>query len=282
MHLRAHAKINLRLVVLAQETSGYHQIETIFCRVGLADDVLIEQGATGELSLEVHGAELGHVEDNLVMRAARSWFDAAGIEPSHRITLRKRIPAGAGLGGGSSDAAATLHGLDRLHANALGEARLLHIAASLGSDVPFFMNDAPLALAWGRGERMLTHRGPGAAHAVIVMPAASVSTGQAYASLGARIGTPGPASMDADVLANWDGLANVATNDFERVVLPEIPALTPVLALLRGHHARIAQLTGSGSAVFGIFDLPEAADAAAAELRAADAGLQVFRTEAGI
>src|SRR5690606_28526363 len=142
--------------------------------------------------------------------------------------------------------------------------------------------DAPLALAWGRGERMLTHPGPGAAPAVVVMPADSVSTAQAYASLGARITAPGPVRLDAAALASWDGLANVATNDFERVVLPEIPGLTPVLALLRGHRARIAQLTGSGSAVFGIFDLPAMADAAAAELRAADADLQVFRTEAGV
>ncbi len=282
MRLTAHAKINVRLVVLAQETGGYHQIETIFCRIALADEVLIERGAAGALSLDVHGAELGPPDDNLVMRAARAWFDAAAIEPSHCITLRKRIPAGAGLGGGSSDAAATLQGLDRLHDDLLGEARLLHLAASLGSDVPFFMHDAPLALAWGRGERMLTHPGPGAAPAVVVMPAASVSTAQAYASLGARITAPGPARLDAGTFASWNGLADVATNDFERVVLPEIPALTPVLALLRGHRARIAQLTGSGAAVFGIFDLPETADAAAAELRAADADLQVFRTEAGV
>lgn len=282
MRLSAHAKINLRLVVLARETSGYHQIETIFCRIGLADEVVIEPRTSPGLTLDVQGAELGPAQNNLVMRAARAWFDEAGVQPSHAITLHKRIPAGAGLGGGSSDAVATLRGLDRTHENALGKERLLRIAASLGSDVPFFMADAPLALAWGRGERMLAHSGPGAAPAVVVMPAASVSTAQAYASLGDRLGEAGPALIDAAALDTWDTLANVACNDFERAVLPEIPALTPVLALLRSHGARIAQLTGSGSAVFGIFDLPDAADAAAAALRAAQADLQVFQTEAGV
>lgn len=282
MRVTAQAKINLRLVVLAQETSGFHQIETIYCRVGLADELVIEQTTGPGLELTVHGADLGPTENNLVMRAARAWFEAADIEPSHAIALHKRIPAGAGLGGGSSDAAATLRALEEMHDHRLGGARLLEIAASLGSDVPFFMADVPLALAWGRGERMLTHEGPGQAPAVIVMPPASVSTAQAYASLGGRVGVAGPAIIDAASLGSWDALDDVACNDFERVVLPEIPALTPVLALLRSHGARIAQLTGSGSAVFGIFDLPDAAEAAAQELRAAQADLQVFRTHAAV
>lgn len=280
MRALAYAKINLRLVVLAEETSGYHQIETIFCRIGLADELIIEPAGDAGLTLDVRGADVGPVDDNLVMRAARAWFDAAGIAAQHAITLHKRVPAGAGLGGGSSDAAATLRLLDRTHEHVLGDDRLLEIAASLGSDVPFFMADAPLALAWGRGERILTQRGPDAAPAVIVVPATSVSTARAYASLGNRVGKAGPSMIDASALASWEGLARVACNDFERVMLPEIPALTPVLALLRSHGARIAQLTGSGSAVFGIFDLADAADAAAEELKAAEADLQVIRTEA--
>lgn len=280
MRASAHAKINLRLVVLAEETSGYHQIETIFCRIALADGLVIETTGDAGIILDVRDADLGPVEDNLVMRAARAWFEAAGIDAHHAITLHKRIPAGAGLGGGSSDAAATLRMLDEMHEHALGSRRLLEIAASLGSDVPFFMTDAPIALAWGRGERILTHRGPDAAPAVVVVPATSVSTARAYASLGDRVGVAGPMMIDASALASWDGLVTVACNDFERVMLPEIPALTPVLALLRSHGARVAQLTGSGSAVFGIFDLADAADAAAEGLRAADADLQVIRTEA--
>ena len=280
MRALAHAKINLRLVVLAEETSGYHQIETIFCRIALADELSIATAGDAGLTLDVRDADVGPVDDNLVMRAARAWFEAAGIAAHHAITLRKRVPAGAGLGGGSSDAAAALSLLDRMHDQILGPDRLLEIAASLGSDVPFFMVDAPLALAWGRGERILTQPGPDAAPAVVVVPATSVSTARAYASLGDRVGEVGPAMIDASTLTSWEGLARVACNDFERVMLPEIPALTPVLALLRSHGARIAQLTGSGSAVFGIFDLADAADAAAEELRAADADLQVIRTEA--
>ena len=170
----AHAKINLRLVVLAEETSGYHQIETIFCRIALADELSIATAGDAGLTLDVRDADVGPVDDNLVMRAARAWFEAAGIAAHHAITLRKRVPAGAGLGGGSSDAAAALSLLDRMHDQILGPDRLLEIAASLGSDVPFFMVDAPLALAWGRGERILTQPGPDAAPAVVVVPATAV------------------------------------------------------------------------------------------------------------
>lgn len=205
---------------------------------------------------------------------------ATGIEARHSIRVHKRIPAGAGL---VVDRAIPLQRSDSsiecmvMHS----VLRACSMAASLGRDVPFFMSDAPLALG-GDATRAAHARGPGAAPAVVVMPAASVSTAQAYASLGDRIRVAGPARIEVAALGSWDALADVACNDFERVVLPEIPALTPVLALLRSHGARIAQLTGSGSAVFGTFDLPEAADAAAEELRAAEADLQVFRTQAAV
>ena len=116
MRALAYAKINLRLVVLAEETSGYHQIETIFCRIALADELIIEPAGDAGLTLDVRGADVGPVDDNLVIRAARAWFDAAGIAAQHAITLHKRVPAGAGLGGGSSDAAAALRLLDQCDA----------------------------------------------------------------------------------------------------------------------------------------------------------------------
>ncbi len=283
MRVLAHAKVNLRLVVLAREAGGYHQIETIFCRLGLADTLVIKPSDRPGLVLHVEGADVGPADDNLASRAARAWCDAAGMPPAYTITLQKRIPAGAGLGGGSSDAAAVLRALDRMHDDALGAERLLEIGAALGSDVPFSLADSPLALAWGRGNRLLTHPGPGAAPALVVMPPAAVATGTAYERLSATIAAkPRPVRMDAHALASWDALARLAHNDFERVVLPDLPVLEPVLATLRAHGARIARLTGSGSAVFGIFDQAGQADAAAVALRDAEPALQMFATAAGV
>lgn len=283
MRVVAPAKVNLRLVVLAREASGYHQIETIFCRLALADELVIEPTDGQGIVLHVQGADLGPAEDNLATRAVQAWCDAARMPPAYTITLHKRAPAGAGLGGGSSDAAAVLRALDRMHNDALGAERLLEIGAGLGSDVPFFLADSPLALAWGRGERMLTHAGPGAAPALVVMPPASIATGAAYERLGATLAArPRPARIAPDALASWGALAALACNDFERVVLPDLPVLTPVLATLRAQGARIAQLTGSGAAVFGVFDLAAQADAAAAALRDAGPALQLFRTDAGV
>ncbi len=283
MRVAAPAKVNLRLVVLAREASGYHQIETIFCRLALADDLVIERAERPGFVLHIEGADVGPVADNLVTRAVHAWCDAAQVPPAYTITLHKRVPAGAGLGGGSSDAAAALRALDRMHDDALGPQRLLEIGAALGSDVPFFLADSPLALAWGRGERLLPHTGPGAAPALVVVPPAPIATAGAYERLSRTLPTlPRPVRIAPDALASWGALATLACNDFERVVLPELPVLHPVIATLRAHGARIAQLTGSGAAVFGVFDLPTQAHAAATALRDAEPGLRLFRTDAGV
>lgn len=283
MRIEAHAKLNLRLVVLAREASGFHQIETIVCRIALADEIVVEHTAKKGLALDVVGADVGPAADNLVVRAAHAYCDAAAIAPAFAIALHKRIPSGAGLGGGSSDAAATLRALDAMHADRLGTVRLLDLAAGLGSDVPFFVADAPLALAWGRGQRLLTHAGPGAAPALVVMPHTTVATADAYARLSAVLDdAPRAAHLGADALGSWNALARVACNDFERIVLPDVSALTPALALLRSHGALIAQLTGSGAAIFAVFDSAHARDEVAHQLERVDPDLRLFRTEAAV
>lgn len=280
MRVAARAKLNLRLRVLAREASGYHQIETIFCRVALADDIVIERAQGSDLQLEVRGADVGPAADNLVARAVHAYCAAAGIAPAFSVVLHKRIPAGAGLGGGSSDAAATLRALDAMQQQRLGTARLLDLGAALGSDVPFFLADAPVALAWGRGQRLLTHRGPGAAPALIVMPPAHVATADAYARLRVPPHGAGAAAMSADTLGSWSSLAAVAGNDFDPVVVPTIAGLADALELLRAR-AIIAQLTGSGAAIFGVFASDTARDDAHQALERAQPGLQTFATVAG-
>lgn len=263
--VRAPAKINLSLRILARESSGYHQLETIFCAIELHDEIRIEPASDG-LHLEVEGAELGKVHDNLVYRAAHAFHEAAGRPAAARIRLRKRIPAGAGLGGGSSDAAATLAALNAIHGEPLDRVRLLEIAAALGSDVPFFLSESPLALAWGRGERMLPLPALPTVPALVVVPPFAISTPDAYRELAEhRERSPvaaRPAIIEPDSLREWSTLAALAANDFEEPTFRRYPELEGILDALN-HGAMIARLSGSGSALFGLFpDLDRRAEAA--------------------
>jgi len=149
--LRASAKVNLALEVLGKRADGYHEIATVLQAVDLFDRIAVE--TADSLSLHTDDPDLPTDEGNLVMRAARLLQKAAGIETGARIRLQKRIPVAAGLGGGSSDAAATLWGLSRLWKLRWPTARLQELAVELGMDVPFFLG-AGRAVARGRGEQL--------------------------------------------------------------------------------------------------------------------------------
>lgn len=268
--VRAPAKVNLRLRILAREESGYHQLETIFCALELCDALELRRGGEG-VRLDVEGAELGPPEENLVCRAALAFYDAAGLTPAVRIRLVKEIPAGAGLGGGSSDAAATLRALNALHGAPLSRATLLRLGAALGSDVPFFLCDAPLALAWGRGERLLELPALPPAPALVVAPGFAIGTADAYRALDEHRRQPRrppaePAVLRPELLASWDAVASLAENDFEAPTYARFPLLAEIKAALQQAGARIALLSGSGSALFGIFPDAQHRTAAAAAL----------------
>ena len=147
----AHAKLNLFLRVLAREADGYHSIETLFCLVTLADALRAERREGRGVTVEVLGADPGPATENLAVRAATMVLEATGNRFAVHLVLEKKIPMGAGLGGGSSDAAAALQLVNHLAANAVPRHELLQFAAKLGSDVPFFLSGAPLALGWSRG-----------------------------------------------------------------------------------------------------------------------------------
>jgi 4-diphosphocytidyl-2-C-methyl-D-erythritol kinase len=277
----APAKINLFLRVLAREESGYHQIETLFCALELVDTIEIERGGGG-IALDVAGADLGDPRGNLVYRAADAFFAAAALPPRARIRLRKRIPHGAGLGGGSSDAAATLRLLDAMHGAPLGAAGLLRIAATLGADVPFFAAGRPLALAWGRGERMLALPPAPRREVLLLVPDEPMATPQAYAELARRRGraaaaTP-PVLLDPGQFGDWAALARLARNDFEAVAFDALGRLREAKALLGARGATPALLSGSGSALFGVFADAAAADAAAAAASATFPAWRCIRT----
>lgn len=276
----AHAKINVHLEVLARETTGYHQIETLFCLLDLADDVDVALGGDG-IRLDVEGAELGPAETNLAFRAAAAFFETARRPASACIRIVKNIPAGAGLGGGSSDAATTLLALNALHEDVLDAAALREVGLAIGSDVPFFLSREPYALAWGRGDRLLPLPPPAATPLVLVVPHARVSTRAAYHALAVARGehhTPLPRMLALDALRTFEGVATFAKNDFENVVFAAHIELREIKAGLVRAGAFHAMLTGTGSALFGMFPSEGSARKAAADIRASQPNAETIVT----
>jgi 4-diphosphocytidyl-2-C-methyl-D-erythritol kinase len=229
--VRAQAKINLYLRVLAREDGGYHQLETLMQRLALGDRVRVRVGpGVAGRTLDCRGPALppgglGPVERNLAYRAAVAFAEATGWPDAFAIAVEKEVPVGGGLGGGSADAGAVLRCLNALAPEALAPGELLALAAPLGADVPFLTAEAPLALAWGRGERMLALPPLPVRRVHLACFAEGVPTGPAYAALaewrrasGARAR---PTLWTAGRLTRWDDVALVATNDFEHVVLPD-------------------------------------------------------------
>ena len=273
----AQAKINLFLDVLEREPNGYHAIETAFLRIDLADDVTIREAPGRSLVVSGPGLPpggLGPVEKNLAYRAALAYIDAAGWPTGFEIELLKRIPTGAGLGGGSADAGAVLRALDALSPRPLG-ARLADIAAPLGADVAFMAIEEPMALASGRGERLKPIPPLEPRAIVLAVPPFAIATADAYAWLDAdrtALSIPAPTAMAAS-LATWEDAAAAAHNDFSAVVARRHPETAGLSGRLQSAGASIALLAGSGSTVFGIFNRPP--DVASLEL---DASVRVITT----
>ena len=276
----APAKVNLRLRVLSREASGFHALETLFCAVSLADTVEVRPGEPG-ISLRVHGGvETGPPGRNLAVRAAERFHAALDRPPALRIELVKRIPAAAGLGGGSSDAAATLRALNALHGEPFPRAELLGMAAELGSDVPFFLCGSPLALAWGRGDRLLALPPLPARPVLIAHPGVEMPTGEAFRRVAERRGegaAPEAFAFGSGMLEGWPGVAALAENDFEPVAFEQLPVLAEVKETMLEAGAAVAMLSGSGASMFGVFPSAEARDAAAE--RVEGAGLAAWRAE---
>ena len=264
----AHAKVNLFLRVLARESGGHHQIETAFALLDLADDLEVARTASG-VTLAVDGPDLGPAADNLAVRAAEAVLAATGRRFGVRIALTKRIPVRAGLGGGSSDAAAVLHTVNALAGGAVPRHELLHLAARIGADVAFFASGAPAALAGGRGERLYRLAPLPALPALVAVPAAGVATADAYRwwdEMHPRPEPRGPVVLDADALASWGSVGRLGGNDFEAAVFarhPDVRAAYEELAATRPFWVRMC---GSGSAVAAVYRNETDRDDAAARL----------------
>jgi len=263
----AFAKINLRLEILGKRPDGFHELRTVFQTVSLKDEVRLGTTRKPGIELHVEGNEplaSEPVEKNLVYRAVDAVRTELGIGEGVGIELRKEIPAGSGLGGGSSDAAAALVGYLRLVRKELSRERLFQIAATLGADVPFFL-EGGRALGIGKGDEIYPLPESPKRHILVVSPPSiHVSTPDAYRWLNA----PQLTNCDANpklyrfcALA-WS-LGSPLLNDFEEAVFQRHPRLAEIKRDLLQNGATEALLAGSGSAVFGVFPSPAKARRAA-------------------
>lgn len=263
----APAKINLGLEVLRRRNDGFHDINTVFAAVGAFDTITMALRQDREIVLRVEGnRELETGEDNLCVQAARRLRQMAGEElPGLDIVLEKRIPMGAGLGGGSSDAAAVLRGGIQLWDLSADEDELKRLALGLGSDVPFFLSGA-ISQASSRGEVLAPlDLDLSSLSVLLVNPGIHVPTPWAYKAVG-RTGER-PASDLAAILRRGllhpEMLRQEMVNDFEKGVFAEHPRLAEIKSALYQAGAIFALMSGSGSTMFGLFRSREEALGAA-------------------
>ncbi len=253
------AKINLFLFITGQRDDGYHNIWTLFQKISLFDRLHIQRTGNSGISLDCP-VWLPTGRDNLVYIAAEKFFNAAGIKPSVNIVIEKNIPAGGGLGGGSSDASATLSGLNRLYETPLSEQDLHRLACSLGADCPFFLLDAPAAIGTGTGTELSPVDVPDRWF-VLALPDFGVSTRWAYQNFKLttrHLDTIFDARAQIDTLL-WN-------NDLEQAVIERYPGIDRIKEKLLETGAQAALMTGSGSTVFGVFPTEKSACEAADKL----------------
>jgi 4-diphosphocytidyl-2-C-methyl-D-erythritol kinase len=263
--LRAYsfAKINLALSVLGRRVDGYHDIHTIFQSISLHDELEFRESAQLRLSCEDF-SDL-RPEENLVWKAASLLASTLTEKRGVSITLKKRTPAGAGLGGGSSNAAVTLLALRRFWDIDMPDSDLSALAAMLGSDVPYFLNGGT-ALGVGRGEIISSLPDITPEHLVVIFPGIHVSTAEAYRSLNLGL----TSSTEDHRIQRFCGQVQNGKraltgifNDFEIPILAAYPGIRKAKSFLESKGAIVSMLSGSGSSVFGFFSDEESASAAA-------------------
>ena len=262
MQLFAPAKINLSFKILRRREDGFHEIDTLMAPISLCDELTIEPNESGPgLVFSIDDPSLPAGEENLVVRAARAFFAEIKEEPRVRIALRKKIPHGAGLGGGSSDAASTLLGLNELHGNPLAQARLTSLGAEIGSDVPFFLLGGA-ARCRGRGEIVEPAGAVPEWPLLLLKPEFGVPTPWAYQQWRDARELPG-----VDYAAQTVGELSLQ-NDLERPVFEKHLFLARMKVWLREQpEVAAALLSGSGSTMFAVLRDASRADELAARAR---------------
>jgi 4-diphosphocytidyl-2-C-methyl-D-erythritol kinase len=276
--VKALAKINLSLRVLHKRADGYHELRTIFQTISLGDEITLAYTPARTTRVSIESSV--EIPNNLAVRAAHAVLEASKAAGKVHLILEKRIPMGGGLGGGSTDAAAVLLALPGLTGKRLARETQAAIAASLGSDVPFFLIGGTV-LGLGRGEELYPFPEPKASHGLLLTPAIHVSTPEAYHALGR---TPEPVSAAGYAAGSWriregaglDQWRPLCVNDFEEAVFRRHPELGRLRRRMERAGARIARMTGSGSAIFGLFGSKQQAIDAAKQF--GDTPHTLFRT----
>jgi len=261
MKVRCPAKINLYLRILGKRPDGFHELETLMCPVSIFDEMEFENGPA-DVELQIEGADIPAGEDNLVVRAVRLLQEATGLRNGVRIRLRKQIPVGGGLAGGSSNAALTLRALNTFWKAGLSEAQLGQAAAKLGSDINFFLQDGP-AICRGRGELVEPVELAGEWQALLINPGFGVPTPWAYQTYAARPQN-GPEGRELLCAAGRDGVKREfrLRNDLEPAVFSKYLWIEEARRWL-GTQPGVgdAMMSGSGATVFALVrraeDLPE-------------------------
>jgi 4-diphosphocytidyl-2-C-methyl-D-erythritol kinase len=261
LRIRSFAKINLALSVLGRRADGYHDIQTLFQTIDFCDE--LEFRPSSQLELRCENLPDVRNEDNLVWKAARLLTSASAEKRGASILLKKRIPAGAGVGGGSSNAAAALLGLVRFWDLRIPDNTLSSIAESLGSDVPFFLTGGT-ALGSGKGERISPLPDSPSRHLVVIFPGIHVSTAEAYRSLNLGLTSSMEDLRIQPLIGQVQAGTSILTglfNDFEASILAAYPPIREAKRFLQELGATATLLSGSGSSIFGFFSDEESASA---------------------
>ena len=279
MKIRAPAKVNLGLRVVGKRSDGYHLLDTIMVAVTLFDEVTIKKRKAGntagtQLRVTCDHPQVPVGEKNLAYQAASLLLREAGVAEPVDIHIRKRIPVGAGLGGGSTDAAATLVGLNRLFNLRSSTSRLEKLASRLGADVPFFIRARP-ARARGIGDRLTPLKNVPPWWIVILYPGFAISTAWVYGNLRPNLTKSQPDTRLYTLLTGAPKFADLLGNDLETVTVKRHRRIKLMKDSLIETGALGAAMSGSGSAVFGVFGSREKANKAYQTLRKSN-GIQAF------
>ena len=252
IELFSHAKVNLRLDILGKRPDGYHDIRTVFQKITLGDELSIAVAKSG-IKVECNHPQVPDNEGNLVFTAARALLDNYKVTDGLRITIKKRVPVAAGLGGGSSNAAATLMGINQLFELGLTDEELMEMGKAIGADVPFFIFGNS-ALATGVGDLLEPLTLNPRLWLILITPDTPISTAWAYGNIRRgltnnlnNITIPQCINHLAEVIA-------LLSNDLEKVVIPHHPVIQTIKDELLDKGAKGSLMSGSGSTVFGIFE----------------------------
>jgi len=259
MTVRSFAKINLGLEIVGKRPDGYHDIRTLFQTISLADEIDLEPAPDGRLEISGDDPAVAWDGTNLVHRAARVLREKTGTAGGVRIAVRKTIPAGRGLGGGSSNAAATLLALNKLWGPGLAPGELALLARGLGADVPYFLKGG-LCLGEDIGDRLTLLPDLAPLACLLVLPPFPIPTPSIYAGVEPALTSPGKGSRIMRFLESGD--FGLLENDLERVIFRGHPELERWTRFFREQGALLSQVSGSGSAVYGLFPDPASAEAA--------------------